>query len=127
MKHTTQNEAQARAERVRDKFKLKGWAVRVWENLGWHWNLQRANLSLSEYPKGRDGKTYFSCMVSDDPEKPGSGLAVWSPDDRGFPETPQEAIFTAVNAASKYADEISKAAIAANAAVLATFKEGGAS
>jgi hypothetical protein len=116
MKHTTENEANARAEMVREKFDLKGWAVRVWQNMGWHWNLQKGPISLSEYTLSFHGGTYFSALISDEPERPGTGLSAWSPEKGVFPKTPQEAIALSLAAVNEYVDHLQTARKAANEA-----------
>ena len=65
----------------------KGWALEVWENLGWHWRLINAPLSL------RGGVNEFSCTISHNPEEGGSGSGYW---ESGYGETPDLAIADAV-------------------------------
>lgn len=45
------------------------WKLRVWENLGWHYDLRHGPLSLS--PCGAPG---FMCLVCRLPESDGSGI-----------------------------------------------------
>lgn len=44
--------------------------LRVWENLGWHYDLRRGPLSLSPTFAGR-----FMCLVCNRPESDGSGTS----------------------------------------------------
>lgn len=51
----------------------KGWKVSVWENIGWHYSVVSGPVSLSPVCGGR-----FMCLISDSPDRAGSGLASWT-------------------------------------------------
>jgi hypothetical protein len=69
----------------------KGWAVRVWENIGWHFCLKKWPISVYKdiYV---DGPPTWWALVGEDGN---SGLAMWTPDDVTYDE-PGPAIKAAV-------------------------------
>ena len=72
MTYQTEEEAQDAGIKARRRMKSKGWTVRVWENLGWHFELLNAPLSVHE------GSSGFFAFVADKPDKAGFGAGVWS-------------------------------------------------
>lgn len=73
--------------------KMKGydWQVRVWENIGWHYEVHSGPVAV--YPAGQ-GK-YF-CLISDDPQKGGSGLGLWTAQNSPSRKDPNQAVEEAV-------------------------------
>lgn len=109
MKYSNKQEAiEAANSTLRRMKNPELWNIRVWQNLGWHYNLQAANISLSEGSKGK-----FFALVSSDYDKCGTGLAAWSPGDSHFGD-PNKAVENAVAAAVNYAEELLFAAHAAD-------------
>lgn len=45
----TESQARSKAEKLLAKMKSPGWEIRVWENLGWHYSLQRGTLNVLEH------------------------------------------------------------------------------
>lgn len=60
MSYTNKGSAQARAKHVQSLMTSKGWKIRVWENMGWHWSLNKGWITLSE------GFGTFSTLASSD-------------------------------------------------------------
>jgi len=70
----TKEQAQRKAKAlVRKMRNPKGWKTRVWENLGWHYCIEKGAVSVWSSFDG----TFF-CMISSDVECPGSGLGMWT-------------------------------------------------
>lgn len=65
------------------------WKLRVWENLGWHYDLRHGPISLSE----SSGGGYF-CMVSESIESDGTG-GRW-PEFPHHGDTPEDAVATTI-------------------------------
>lgn len=72
-----------------------GWALDVWENIGWHYRAQISNLYLSEH-FDREGKPYYMTLMGDG-SHPGAGMPGWS----GRGDTPEEAIAMSLAAAQR--------------------------
>ncbi len=89
MGSTCKSEAEAReqAEYCLMKMKTKGWTVRVWENLGWHWQLRNVYIQL--YP-GSSGETYHILISSCLP--PVGGEMYWTHNVYPAPTDPNEAV-----------------------------------
>jgi len=82
-------------------FNPAAWEIDVWENLGWHWQLKCANVSVS--PSLDKGK-YFA-QVADEPEECGYSLAAWNENNLTYDE-PQNAVNAAVREAAAYAEKL---------------------
>ena len=65
------------------------WKLRVWNNLGWHYDLRLGPISLSE----SSGGGYF-CMVSESLESDGTG-GFW-PEFPHYGDTPEAAVATTI-------------------------------
>ena len=66
-----------------------GWKTRVWENLGWHYELTQGPISLSE----SDGE--YIALINNDPKEAGGGLSLWTDLSKRSRE-PKEAVRLAV-------------------------------
>lgn len=78
---TFNNKKDALKEGRRIKTLLKspeGWRVRTWENLGWHVDLIKGNMSLYNTKGQWDGNDRFRVLFSSD--KTGGGAAFWTSD-----------------------------------------------
>ena len=51
-------EAIRKAKRLRDMMITSGWKIRVWENLGWHYEINNETVSVTESSGGR----YFAML-----------------------------------------------------------------
>lgn len=69
-----------------------GWAIRVWENLGWHYELTHGPVGL--FKSEGNGKYY--AMISNDPNKAGGGLSFWTEEDHGGFTDPKMAVRSAI-------------------------------
>ncbi len=86
----TQNEARKAAEALQKKMhNSHDWKVRVWENLGWHYEIRNGPLSLLNSP--RSVPVRYLCMMSEDKDTDGSGAHVWSSHDY-WDEDPNAAV-----------------------------------
>lgn len=58
----TKAEALRRARQVKAQLKTKGWKIKVWNNLGWHWSLDHldGHLTLHECLHSKTFSTLFS-------------------------------------------------------------------
>jgi hypothetical protein len=71
------------------------WALKVWENIGWHCAIVCGPAYI--WPCGEDT---YSCLISGDPDKAGSGEACWSSHESG--NTPEEALQKEIASFRKY-------------------------
>lgn len=106
MSYKSQNAAHTRAEEVRLRmFNPKAWAIRLWENFGWHWSINCGTVCLHE---SHDGK-YFFAMVNSEAGESGVGLSAWGEDRDLKHKQPQNAVNSAVRAAAAYVSELTEA------------------
>ncbi len=75
----TKKEATVKAKALKKLMKTKGWKIRVWENIGWHYSLKNGPVNLSEYNCGKE--TSYSCLIAHTPGFCG-GLALWTEDSK---------------------------------------------
>lgn len=54
----------------------KGWKLRVWENMGWHYSVVSGPISV--HPTLWSDETYYFSMISDDPKRAGGGAGIWT-------------------------------------------------
>ena len=80
----------------------KGWELKVWQNMGWHWTLNNGYISVHETSDHR-----YYCMISDKPD--GYGLPIWTKNwrDRNF-FTPMEAVKDALKHAWEVVKKLDK-------------------
>ena len=76
------------------------WRLRVWENLGWHWELRRVPWRLRAYQHGGHPWRWSASIYEDDTAgyRPGWG-------DSGF-ATPQKAMLAVLASAEREVDEL---------------------
>ena len=86
MSHQTKVAAE-RAGKAALKTMPKGWRLRVWENLGWHFSILNGPAAI--YESSVDGS--FNCLISDDPKATGWGGVGWSGGGDRSAATPIEA------------------------------------
>ena len=63
MDYSTRREALAEAQRVFKGHGLRGARIRVWENMGWHFNLQHLHYGIWYRPGDRRDKYWGLCML----------------------------------------------------------------
>jgi hypothetical protein len=80
--------------RLNDKFR-EGWELRVWENLGWHFDCRLGTMTVSM--NEIDGSRQYHCMISSDYKYTGTGNADWTEDKRY--SSPEEAVKHALETA----------------------------
>lgn len=74
------SEATTGAKRLLKRMDTKGWTVRVWENMGWHYSISCGGLTI--WPSS--GKpTSYHCLLSRN--RPGSGEVFWNTGCTGDP------------------------------------------
>ena len=65
MSFKSENEAVKAAKATLKRIKTKGWAIRVWENIGWHYALQNEYMNI--YPNYETGsKEFFISLMADE-------------------------------------------------------------
>ncbi len=84
----TEKQARIAGEKLLKRMKGKGWLLRVWENLGWHYSVHLFNLTLSEHLY-RSKKSYSALLITNE-SFAGSGEVFWS-DKESF-DDPNEAV-----------------------------------
>jgi hypothetical protein len=91
----TKKEAMQAAKALRKKMTGRNWKIRVWENLGWHYQVHRSRISVLEAIDGRGNRRYYtSCSMATD----GIGTPVeWSVRKPSFTD-PNQAVQAQLNA-----------------------------
>lgn len=116
MSYATKQEAQKRGEIglafiKKDRLHGRGWRIKVWENLGWHVAWTKGSAEVYE---GRRIIGYsYSCLISDEPNKPGSGSSEWSTHAGSF-STPLQAYLHEVAAVRKYFSRVNSVLLSLN-------------
>jgi hypothetical protein len=78
--YATRAEAQAAGRAVKERLAGRGWKVRVWENLGWHWAVHKGPLQIypAAYRSGRGLLTTLCSATWPDPgDRPLGGSGCW--------------------------------------------------
>lgn len=70
------------------------WSIRIWENLGWHYSLQRGPILLYE----RDGK--YSVLIDEEITNPTGGAAIWTENSNSYSD-PKKAVLKAIERVNK--------------------------
>lgn len=107
----TKDQATSEARKLVKKLG-KGWKIRVWENMGWHYSAIALDGHLTVHPSS-SGNLYF-CLLSDG-DYAGSGSCNWY--DAHHYEDPVEAVEATITLALNFAEETSKWTRKAAAAV----------
>lgn len=103
-------EAESRAKEIRMTMdRPERWAIRVWQNDGWNYNLECRNVSVAECLREGD----FFALVSDKPNVAGVGLAGWTNNGNRPSHTAQEAVDFAIENVVTYIEKLTEAAEAA--------------
>jgi len=107
MNFETKKEAKAAGKKLLKKMKGKGWKLRVWENMGWHYCVHNGGLSV--YPCRSKGMTKFHAMLSEDCF---SDLGIWS---FGFYASvdPNKAVQNKIKDARKVVNELNSVVVTA--------------
>ena len=79
----------------------KGWKLRVWENLGWHYDIYLLGLTV-HHP----GKNYSTLLSSDPENYSGSGEIYWTPE-KSFKD-PNKAVEHQMKMARIFSDKCQK-------------------
>jgi len=87
------------------------WKVNVWENMGWHFNVQCGTLSISECVNGyknKNNKFYYYIMVSKDEDNIDTGHSPIQNLIKNSCKTPEQAVKNAIDAMDEYTFEVMK-------------------
>ena len=113
----TKEEAERLGNKLLKRMKGNGWKLRVHENLGWWFNVYNKNLSVSSndsFKQKKNEKTYYSCLMDDNPEGNRGGSSIWTErGGRGYRTDPNKAVEYQVKLARKVVDDLNKAVKAA--------------
>lgn len=75
----------------------KGWKLEVWENLGWHWRLEKGDLAVSPMDKTSKTNPHFSASIHEFNAGRGRvGSDCWKDAQYKTYPTPQQAVKRAV-------------------------------
>lgn len=70
----TKAQAEEAAKSLIKKMNGKGWKLRMWQNIGWHYEIRNGPIAVSPcYPEGK-----FSCKLSDSLEDSYGGSLIWA-------------------------------------------------
>lgn len=58
----TEIEATRAAKKLLSRMEGRGWKIRVWENIGWHYAVETSMLSVRVYPY-HSARSRFCCML----------------------------------------------------------------
>ena len=98
---STKNAARQAGRRLITKMNSKGWKLRVWENMGWHYSIRKGAVTLYETIYMSGEKVYDTLMSS---STPGAGEMYYDPRQKNFTD-PNEAYFHQLRVASNHARE----------------------
>jgi len=101
----TKTEATKRAAALRKRMKGTGWKQRVWENLGWQYEV--TNGPLSVFSVSNHGNEEFSCMLSDNVSDSTYGCILFH--SVGCNKDPNKAVLAEVKGARKVANKLGEA------------------
>jgi len=94
----TKEEATEKAEKLLSKMTTKGWKIRVWDNLGWHYALEHpCGMSLHVHEYGE--KTSYMPYLS--PDDHGGDCSIWHDPDQDA-DDPNEAVQKKIMYAQAY-------------------------
>lgn len=81
------------------------WETRVWENLGWHWQVKIGSIGLYYHPgmNGANGK--YSAMINSEKNKIGGAPAYWH-DNEDQSENPVAAVKNAMTTAQNFVNRM---------------------
>jgi len=101
-----EKDAIEKANALKSKMTGKGWKIRVWQNLGWHYSIYSGNVAIHPACAFKT-KKYFACVsnLTDDP--PVSALALWH--EVKLFENPNDAAEHAVKKAREAVAELNRA------------------
>jgi len=92
------------------RMKTKGWKLRVWENLGWHYSLERPPLSV--YPLYGEGESpSVGIMMTNKADESGWGYLCW--DYKASSEDPNKVVEAQIKEAQEYINRLQAALDAA--------------
>lgn len=74
----TKREAERAGNKLLKMMKGKGWKLRVWENIGWHYEAYNPPLSVYSSHVTRNGNQHYHCLMSCDLKEAHFGAGIWS-------------------------------------------------
>jgi hypothetical protein len=96
----TKAQAEKAGKKLLKRLKGKGWKLRVWENIGWHYSARNGPINV--YESHTEGM--YSCLLSDRLDDPIGGSALWTTEFRN--KDPNKVVAHEVKAARKQLNEI---------------------
>jgi len=102
----TKKEAEKAGQEMLAKMKDPNWKLRVWENLGWHCEIQNGPLSVSYCPNSNN---QYLILMSDDPLRCGTGAGIWTLRGKSSFKDPIVGLKKQIKEARKVADVIMSA------------------
>lgn len=98
----TKAQAMKKAKALKKRMKGKGWKTRVWENLGWHYEVHNKGLTVHVDWDDDDGDSYSTLLSSDG--IPGGGETYWT-ENKSFSD-PNKAVERQLKTAQKHMKNI---------------------
>lgn len=105
----TKQGAITKGRQLRARMKTGGWKLVVWQNMGWHYNLQRGPITLN-VSKDRQATVYW-CQMTSDPKRSGYGEVFW--DRCPYFRDPNRAVAAQIRIAERFAARLARAIAAA--------------
>lgn len=102
----TKEEATKKGKALLKRMKTKGWKLRVWENLGWHYSLQNPPLCVSPSVSGM-----VFTLMTEKADEAGWGSLLW--DGAPHSRSPNKAVADQVKLARKVVNDLNKVVEAA--------------
>jgi len=97
----TKKEAALKGKKLLKQMAGRGWKLRVWENLGWHYCVNSGPVSV--YPSYNEGN--FFCLISTDPKKAGFGGSAWTNSSASPHKNPNQVVWEAFENMSQVVDK----------------------
>jgi hypothetical protein len=79
----------------------RGWTLRTWENLGWHYGLHNGPVSIYEGFESPGGQYRYHAMIARDVDTAGTGDIVWSGENT-HAATPAACVLQAIRRVREY-------------------------
>jgi len=107
----TKQEATRRGKALLARMKTKGWKLRVWENLGWHYSLERPPLSVYPLYREEEESPSVGIMMTNKADESGWGYPCW--DYKASNKDPNKAVEAQIKEAQEYVNQLQAALDAA--------------
>ena len=104
----TQEDAQKKANVMLKLMKGNGWRTRVWENLGWHYDVHNYALTVSISDIKKDDEKTYWCGLASDEDKAGGTPVFWHDEEHQTFKDPNEAVKRQLMLAREFVDKVEK-------------------